>query len=32
MEGKVWTGRVDRLSEEAIQQIYDGVEPFYLVR
>jgi hypothetical protein len=32
MEGEVWTGRVDRLSEEVIEQICGGVEPFYLVR
>jgi hypothetical protein len=31
MEGKVWTGRTDRLGGEAIQQICGGVEHFYLV-
>jgi hypothetical protein len=31
MEGEVWTGHVDRLCEEAVQQICDGVEPFYPV-
>jgi hypothetical protein len=31
MEGDVWTGRVDRLGKEAIQQICGGVEPFYPV-
>jgi hypothetical protein len=31
MEGEVWTGRVDRLGGEAVQQICGGVEPFYLV-
>jgi hypothetical protein len=31
MEGEVWTGRVDRLGREVIQQICGGVEPFYPV-
>jgi hypothetical protein len=31
MEGKVWTGRADRLGGEAVQQICGGVEPFYPV-
>jgi hypothetical protein len=31
MEGEVWTGRADRLGGEAVQQICDGVEPFYPV-
>jgi hypothetical protein len=31
MEGKVWASRADRLSGKAVQQICDGVEPFYPV-
>jgi hypothetical protein len=31
MEGKVWTGCVDRLGGEAVQQICASVEPFYPV-
>jgi hypothetical protein len=31
MKGEVWTGRVDRLGGKVVQQICDGVEPFYLV-
>jgi hypothetical protein len=31
MESEVWTGRTDRLSGEAVQQICGGVEPFYPV-
>jgi hypothetical protein len=31
MEDEVWAGCVDRLGGEAVQQIYGGVEPFYLV-
>jgi hypothetical protein len=29
--GEVWTGHVDRLGGEAVQQICGGVEPFYPV-
>jgi hypothetical protein len=29
MEGEVWDDHVDRLGGEEIQQICDGVEPFY---
>jgi hypothetical protein len=31
IEGKVWTGRANRLGGEAIQQICGSVEPFYPV-
>jgi hypothetical protein len=31
MKGEVWIGRVDRLGGKAVQQICDGVEPFYPV-
>jgi hypothetical protein len=31
MKGEVWTGRVDRLGGEAVQQICGSVEPFYPV-
>jgi hypothetical protein len=31
MEDDVWTSRADRLAREAVQQICDSVEPFYLV-
>jgi hypothetical protein len=31
MEGEVWIGRADCLGREAVQQICNGVEPFYLV-
>jgi hypothetical protein len=29
MEGEVWDDHADRLGGEEIQQICDGVEPFY---
>jgi hypothetical protein len=31
MEGEVWPDDADRLGGEAVQQICDGVEPFYPV-
>jgi hypothetical protein len=31
MEDEVWTGHVDRLGGEAVQQIRSSVEPFYPV-
>jgi hypothetical protein len=31
MEGKVWTGRANRLGREVVQQTCGSVEPFYPV-